>query len=144
MRIRSLILTFTVVSALVPWGLMGCTLGGNSTTSEYRHVELQAASDPLSPDGGTNAFPAWTPPQQMAIWVHPHRDADAEALVGGHWILLLLGKGRWYTETPLEHSSVDRDPVPDAEAAPDQIDAGRSGLLASPDAVIPYRSRETR
>ena len=144
MRTRSLILTFTAVSALVPGGLMGCNLGGNSTITEYRHVELQATPDPLSPDRGTKAFPAWTPPTQMAIWVHPHRDVDAEALVGGHWVLLLLGKGRWYTETPLEHASVGRDPVPDAEATPDEIDAGRSALLASPDAVIPYRSRETR
>ena len=139
MKTRSLILTFIAVNGLLWGGMTGCTLGANSTP-EYRHVKLQATSDPLSPDRGTKAFPAWTPPKQMAVWVHPHRDANAEALIGGHWILLLLGNGRWYTETPLEQAGVDRDPVPDAEATPEEIDAGRSSLLASPNAVIPYRA----
>lgn len=129
---RSLVLIFTVN---VPAALLiaGCVAGGPTTEKSYRHVELQATADPLAP---RMAFPAWTPPQQMAVWVHPHRDPDARALVGGHWVLMLLDGGHWYTE-----DITDRDPVPDAEATPEDIEAARATFHVGPGAVIPYRTR---
>ena len=137
MRIHSQVLIFTA-SAFCVVAQAGCVLTGSTSVPEYRHVELQASSDPLAP---AKSFPAWTPPRQMAVWVHPHRDSTtgAEALVGGHWVLLLLGKGTWYTEVDSE-----RDPVPNAEATPEEIEAGRATLLAEPNAVIPYRHRGER
>jgi hypothetical protein len=114
--------------------LGACTSRGGETNVPYRPVLLSEALDPLAP---ARDAPAWRPPRQFAVYVHPHEDRGHEILVGGHWILLLLGTGSWYTDEP-----VDREPVPDAEASDDEVRKGLSALAPPGDAVIPYRKKE--
>lgn len=114
--------------------LAGCTgrasRGGDFA---YRPVLLTETVDPLAP---MKEFPAWRPPRQFAVWIHPHEDRDREVLVGGHWMLILLSQGSWYIEEETE-----REPVPDAEASREEVEAGRAALLPSGEAVVPYRKK---
>ena len=114
--------------------LAGCAGRKGPEEPRYRPVLLSEATDPLAPG---RAFPAWRPPRQFAVYVHPHEDRTREVLVGGHWIMLLLGEGTWYgQETP------DRDPVPDAEIGEEDLRRGVSALRSPGDAVVPYRKKD--
>ena len=81
-----------------------------------------------------------TPPKQLAVWVHPHRDSDRGIWVDGYWIYILLGDGWRFTQ---DESWQEREIIPDAEASPKEIqkamllDAGRN-------ASVPYRITEDR
>lgn len=112
--------------------LMGSGCGGHPG---YVPVELADRRDPLAP---ARAVAPWHPPAQMAVWIHPHEDRDQGALIGGHWIVLLVGEGSWYFEEP-----PPTDPVPDAEATPEEK---RTALQAlgdfPPAAVVPWRAGE--
>jgi len=123
----------------VAWIFTASALGacsGRSAKEEdrYRPVLLSEAADPLAP---ARSAPAWRPPRQFAVYVHPHEDRGREMLVGGHWIMLLLGEGSWYTS-----ETVDREPVPDAEASEEDVRRGLSALGPPGDAVIPYRKKD--
>lgn len=100
----------------------------------YRSVPLSERLDPLAP--GRDSHPAWRPPRPFAVYVHPHEDSKERLLVGGHWILLLLGEGSWYTGEEIE-----REPVPDGEASPEEIRRGTRSLVPG-DAVVPVRKKE--
>jgi len=126
--IRTVVLIFTASV------LGGCSGRGAKEEARYRPVLLSEATDPLAPG---REIPAWRPPRQFAVYVHPHEDRHQELHVGGHWIMLLLGEGTWYgTET------ADREPVPDAEASEDDIRRGLSALGPPGDAVVPYRKKD--
>jgi len=107
-------------------------VGGCAGPAEYAPVQLAERRDPLAPP---RTVAPWHPPAQMAVWVHPHEDRAQGALVGGHWIMLLLGEGSWYFEEP-----PPPDPVPDAEATPEEKQAALRALGNFPaDAVVPWR-----
>jgi len=132
-QIRSAILIF-IVSLSAVCGC-GCSGGaGRRSGPEYRPVLLSEAVDPLAPP---KDFPAWRPPRQFAVWIHPHEDPARQVLVGGHWMMLLLSPGSWYIDEDTE-----RDPVPDAEATGDDIQDGLSALHSPGDAVVPYRKKD--
>jgi hypothetical protein len=114
--------------------LGACSTGHPKEEPRYRPVLLGEATDPLAP--AQNA-PAWRPPRQFAVYIHPHEDRERQILVGGHWIMLLLGEGSWYTA-----EAADREPVPDAEASKEDICRGLSALAAPGDAVVPYRKKD--
>jgi hypothetical protein len=128
--------TGTSTAALICTVSVLAACAGRSAKEEprYRPVLLTQATDPLAP---ARDFPAWRPPRQFAVYVHPHEDRSREVLVGGHWILLLLGEGSWYTE-----ETADREPVPDAEASEEDLRKGLSALGVPGDAVVPYRKKE--
>jgi hypothetical protein len=51
--------------------------------------------------------------------------------------MVLLGEGSWYFQ-----DDIDREPVPDSEAGPDDIRAALGAVSVPRDAVIPYRAKE--
>jgi len=118
--------------------LLACTLGacgsGKPCEPDYRPVPLTERDDPLA---GERAFQAWNPPRQLAAFVHPHEDREQGIMIAGHWIMILLGEGSWYFQ-----DEPDREPVPDAEASPEEIRAGLGALSVPAGAVIPFRTRE--
>lgn len=112
--------------------LAGCA--GGPLEEEYRLIPLREVVDPLAP---RKEFPAWRPPRQFAVWVHPHEDAERKTLFGGRWMMILLDEGSWYLE-----EGTEEDPVPDAEASSEDVRAAVSALSRPGDAVVPYRLRE--
>jgi hypothetical protein len=100
----------------------------------YPEIRLTEVFDPLVP---ARSFLPWHPPRQMAAFVHPHEDRLQGVMIGGHWMLLLLGEGRWYYEEEAE-----REPVPDAEASAEEIRRSLGALSFPRDAVVPFRGRE--
>jgi hypothetical protein len=94
---------------------------------------LVATNDPLVPK---REFPAWNPPKQFAVYRHLHKDAEQGVLFGGEWILLNLTEGGWYAE-----DFEERDPVPDREVSPLEVEAARRSLGDVGQAVVPYRVR---
>ena len=111
-------------------GLGGCASPG---PEPYRPVPLTESADPLAPRKG---FPAWKPPLQFAVFVHPHEDRERRMMVGGHWMMLLLSEGSWYTQETVEH-----EPVPDGEAKENDVLAGLEALSQPGDAVVPFRQK---
>jgi len=110
-------------------------VGGCAGPAAYAPVQLADRRDPLAPP---RTVAPWHPPAQMAVWVHPHEDRAQSALVGGHWIVLLLGEGSWYFEEP-----PPPDPVPDAEATREEKEAALRALGNFPaDAVVPWRGEK--
>lgn len=122
-----------IVSALV-----ACQAGpGGANDAAYRAgPKLLSTNDPLVPK---REFPAWNPPRQFAVWAHPRQDAQQGILIGGQWILENLNDGGWYVE-----DFVERDPVPDAEATAEELEAARRSVGKLTDFVIPYRVPATR
>lgn len=112
---------------------LGCTQGP-AGTQDYRPLLLGERLDPLA---GEKTFVPWRAPQQMAAFVHPHEDREQGILIAGHWVLILLGEGSWYFQEPLE-----REPVPDAEASPEDVRRALGALGVPQGAVIPYRPHE--
>jgi hypothetical protein len=93
-----------------------------------------STNDPLVPK---REFPAWNPPRQFAVWAHPRQDATQGILLGGQWILENLTEGGWYVE-----EFAERDPLPDAEATPEDLEAARRSVGKLSEFVIPYRVKE--
>lgn len=112
-------------------GLAGCKSGAG-----YRPVPLSVGIDPLAPP---QPVAPWRPPRQMAAWIHPHEDRSQGALIGGHWIFVLLGDGSWYFEDEAE-----REPQADAELSPDERRAALGVLSVPADATLPYRLKEEK
>lgn len=108
---------------------------GSAPEPAYRAgPKLVSTNDPLVPK---REFPAWNPPRQFAIWAHPRQDATQGILLGGQWILENLTDGGWYVEEVAE-----RDPLPDAEATPLDLEAARRSVGKLSDFVIPFRVKE--
>lgn len=129
----------TILSASLIF--IGSTLGachggpGSAPEPAYRAgPKLLSTNDPLVPK---REFPAWNPPRQFAVWAHPRADAAQGILLGGQWILENLTEGGWYIEELSE-----RDPVPDAEATPEDLEAARRAIGKLSEFVIPYRVKE--
>ena len=97
----------------------------------YPAVLLSETTDPLVPE---RIFTPWRPPRQMAAFIHPHEDTGQGILIGGHWILILLGEGRWYFQ-----EDADGDPVPDQDASPEELRRALGSLSIPRDAIIPFR-----
>jgi hypothetical protein len=95
---------------------------------------LLATNDPLAPK---REFPAWNPPKQFAVWVHPREDPSQGVLLGGQWVLENLTPGGWYTQ-----DFEERDPVPSAETTPADVERARAGVGQLSDFVVPYRVKE--
>jgi hypothetical protein len=116
--------------------MVGCHSGpGSAPDPAYRAgPKLVSTNDPLVPK---REFPAWNPPRQFAVWAHPRQDAAQGILLGGQWILENVTEGGWYTEKVAE-----RDPVPDAEATPEDLEAARRSVGKLSEFVIPYRMKE--
>lgn len=95
---------------------------------------LVSTNDPLVPK---REFPAWNPPKQFAVWVHPREDSSQGVLLGGQWVLENLTPGGWYTQ-----DFPERDPVPSAEATPDDVERARAGVGTLSEFVVPYRVKE--
>jgi hypothetical protein len=110
--------------------LSGCFSGTPSSKERYPLRTWEETVDPLA--GRAEMLP-WRPPRQLAAYVHPHEDRSQGILIGGHWVFLLLGDGGWYIEPERE-----KDPVPDAEAAPTEREAGVRALELPGDSVVPY------
>lgn len=125
-------MTRTAVLILIGSVLAGCSSG--PAKSEYRPVPLSEIQDPLVQ---AKNFTPWRPPRQMAAFIHPHEDREQGIMIAGHWIMVLLGEGSWYFQ-----DDVDREPVPDAEAGPDDVRAALGAVSVPRDAVIPYRAKE--
>jgi len=123
----------SAVLALLPWAVEGCS-SGKPSGPDYRPLPLVQKEDPLA---GEKTFLPWRPPRQMAAFVHPHEDREQGILIAGHWILVLLGEGSWYFQ-----DDPDQDPVPDAEASPEDTRAGLGAVQVPQGAVIPYRAKE--
>jgi hypothetical protein len=116
---------------------LGACQGGPGSASEpgYRAgPKLLSTNDPLVPK---REFPAWNPPRQFAVWAHPRADAAQGLLLGGQWILENLTDGGWYVE-----EFAERDPLPDAEATPEDLEAARRAVGKLSEFVIPYRVKE--
>lgn len=116
---------------------LGACQGGPGSAPEpaYRAgPKLLSTNDPLVPK---REFPAWNPPRQFAVWAHPRADATQGILLGGQWILENLTEGGWYIEELSE-----RDPVSDAEATPEDLEAARRSIGKLAEFVIPYRVKE--
>lgn len=119
------------------WIAIGSILAGCSSgpvKMEYRPVPLSEIQDPLVQ---AKNFTPWRPPRQMAAFIHPHEDREQGVMIAGHWIMVLLGEGSWYFQ-----DDVDREPVPDAEASPEDVRAALGSVAVPRDAVIPYRAKE--
>jgi hypothetical protein len=114
----------------------GCHSGpGGAPDFGYRQgPKLLATNDPLVPK---REFPAWNPPRQFAVWAHPRTDSAQGILLGGQWILENLTEGGWYVE-----ETVERDPTPDAEATPEEIEAARRSVGKLSEFVVPYKVKE--
>jgi hypothetical protein len=74
----------------------------------------------------------------MAAFIHPHEDRVQGIMIAGHWIMVLLGEGSWYFQ-----DDVDREPLPDAEATPEDVERALGALSVPRDAVVPFRTKET-
>ncbi len=116
--------------------LAGCQAGpGSAPVPAYRAgPKLVSTNDPLVPK---REFPAWNPPRQFAVWAHPRVDRAQGILLGGQWILENLTDGGWYVEEVAE-----RDPLPDAEATAEDLEAARRAVGKLSDFVIPYRVKD--
>jgi hypothetical protein len=114
----------------------GCHSGPSSAPGPgYREgPKLLSTNDPLVPK---KEFPAWNPPRQFAVWAHPRPDPAQGILLGGQWILENLTDGGWYVE-----ELVERDPMPDALATPEDLAAARRSVGKLSDFVVPYRVKE--
>jgi hypothetical protein len=95
---------------------------------------LLTTNDPLVP---RREFPAWNPPRQFAIWVHPRPDPAEGVLLGGQWVLENLTPGGWYVE-----DFAESDPVPTAEITPADVERARASIGPLTEFVIPYRVKE--
>jgi hypothetical protein len=95
---------------------------------------LVATNDPLVPK---RDFPAWNPPKQFAVWVHPREDAAQGVLLGGQWVLENLTPGGWYTQ-----DFPERDPIPTAETTPADLERARVAIGPLSEFVVPYRVKE--
>jgi hypothetical protein len=95
---------------------------------------LVATNDPLVPK---REFPAWNPPKQFAVWVHPREDASQGVLLGGQWVLENLTPGGWYTQ-----DFPERDPIPTAETTPADVERARVAIGTLSEFVVPYRVKE--
>jgi hypothetical protein len=95
---------------------------------------LVATNDPLVPK---REFPAWNPPRQFAVWVHPREDSSQGVLLGGQWVLENLTPGGWYTQ-----DFPERDPVPTAETTPADVERARAGVGSLSEFVVPFRVKE--
>ncbi|HLY10359.1 MAG TPA: hypothetical protein VKW04_13730 [Planctomycetota bacterium] len=124
-RIRSAVWMLTASLAL------GCS---GSSGGEVQPVLLSERADPLA---GERSFVPWHPPRQMAAFVHPHEDPGQGILIAGHWILVLLGEGRWYFQEPGEE-----EPLPDAEASAQDVRRALGAVSVPRDAVVPFRPKE--
>ena len=118
------------VSMLIASTLGGCFMAP-AGIPDYEALRLEQVRDPLATE---KAFTPWRPPRQMAAFVHPHEDVKQGIMIGGHWVMVLLGDGGWYFEEPVE-----REPLPDQEATPEQARRALGSLKVPSDAVIPYR-----
>ncbi len=114
--------------------VLGGCLSGGSIEPEVRPVLLSELEDPLVQ---SKNFTPWHPPRQMAAFIHPHEDRVQGIMIAGHWIMVLLGEGSWYFQDDL-----DRDPVPDAEASPEDVERAQGAVSVPRDAVVPYRTKE--
>lgn len=119
-------------STLIASACFGCS--GSPKDPGYPPVALSQTMDPLVQEKN---FSPWHPPQQMAAFIHPHEDRTQGVMIGGHWMMVLLGEGSWYFQETLE-----REPVPDAEASAEEIRKALGAVAVPRDAVVPYRSRE--
>jgi hypothetical protein len=116
---------------------IGSALGACSGCPQdpgYPPVLLAQAADPLVPE---KDFTPWHPPRQMAAYIHPHEDLTQGVMIGGHWMMVLLGEGSWYFQ-----ENPEREPVPDAEASAEDIRKALGSVGFPRDAVVPYRARE--
>jgi hypothetical protein len=95
---------------------------------------LLATNDPLVPK---REFPAWNPPKQLAVWVHPHPDSSQGILLGGQWVLENLTPGGWYVE-----DFPERDPLPTAETTSADVERARASIGQLSEFVVPYRVKE--
>jgi hypothetical protein len=111
---------------------VGCS--GSPKDPGYPPVALAEVTDPLVLEKN---FSPWHPPRQMAAFVHPHEDPAQGVMIGGHWMMVLLGEGSWYFQ-----DSAEREPVPDAEASAEEIRKALGSVGVPRDAVVPYRNRE--
>jgi hypothetical protein len=133
---RSLLPSATWI--LVASGFFGCSsLPSGKPDLAYRAGPvLVATNDPLAPK---REFPAWNPPKQFAVWVHPREDPSQGVLLGGQWVLENLTPGGWYTE-----DFPERDPVPTAEATPEDVERARAAVGPLSEFVVPYRIKESK
>ena len=54
--------------------------------------------------------PVLRPPQVAMVWIPAHKASDGEnALVGGHWVYLMVEGSKWFIET--ESSQETRIPI---------------------------------
>lgn len=115
---------------------VGCSsLPGEKPEPRYTAgPALLATNDPLVPK---REFPAWTPPKQFAVWVHPHPDPQQGILLGGQWVLENLTPGGWYVE-----DFPERDPLPTAETTPADVERARAAIGPLSEFVVPYRVKE--
>lgn len=123
-----------VASMLIASVAAGCALGVKAEGPGYRAASLSEVGDPLR---GSKPLMPWRPPRQMAVYVHPHEDRVQGVMIGGHWIMTLLGEGNWYFQ-----DDPDQEPVPDAEAGPEERRAALRAFGEPRDAVVPYRRKE--
>lgn len=126
----------SAISICIVSAAAGCQSGpGSASDPGYRAgPKLVSTNDPLVPK---REFPAWNPPRQFAVWAHPRQDAAQGILLGGQWILENLTEGGWYVE-----EFAERDPLPDAEATPEDLEAARRAVGKLSESVIPYRVKE--
>ncbi len=126
------------MNRIAVWTLIASVLGGCAAAGpkepDYRPVLLGDLQDPLVQ---AKNFTPWRPPRQMAAFIHPHEDREQGVMIAGHWIMVLLGEGSWYFQ-----DDVDREPVPDAEASPEDVRAALGSVAVPRDAVIPYRPKD--
>src|SRR5438552_18859025 len=125
-------MTLIGVSILIGSAQGGCS--GSPKDLGYPAVVLKQVMDPLVQEKN---FTPWHPPRQMAAFIHPHEDLTQGAMVGGHWMMVLLGEGSWYFQDDPE-----REPVPDAEATAEDIRKALGSVVFPRDAVVPYRTCE--
>jgi hypothetical protein len=125
-------MTLSGALILIGSAFFGCS--GSPKDPGYPPVLLSQTMDPLVQ--GKN-FTPWHPPRQMAAFIHPHEDQVQGVMIGGHWMMVLLGEGSWYFQEDPE-----REPVPDAEATAEEIRKALGTVAVPRDAVVPYRAKE--
>jgi hypothetical protein len=111
--------------------LPGCSGQDVEEAPSVPAVSLRDLADPLATEP---PVVPWRPPRQMAAFVHPHEDPTQGALIGGHWMVVLLGQGGWYFK-----DDPDREPLPDREASPEELRKAARGLEVPAEAAIPFR-----
>lgn len=114
--------------------LPGCAARDPGGIPEIPSISLCEKADPLAADP---PVVPWRPPRQMAAFVHPHEDPVQGALIGGHWMVVLLGRGGWYVE-----DEPDREPLPDREASPEELRRAARAIEVPSEAVVPFRKVE--